>query len=123
MARASVVSKRIAGIEVEFGTTLLRRVGRGVSPTEARLIAYERAAAVLPQVEALVEQVSARAGALRGSVGAPRHRDALHDFVPRLRHCRHRTRGAGRVLVYLADLAVRWARIHYDGPGIHLTRS
>jgi len=43
----SIVSRRIARIEAELGTTLLNRTTRGITPTEAGLEFSERAQRIL----------------------------------------------------------------------------
>ena len=67
-AAKSVVSKRLASLEAKLGVSLLHRSGRRMIPNDAGLLAYERAKAVLPQVDALVDEVAVRAGTLRGPI-------------------------------------------------------
>ncbi|MHC1478736.1 LysR family transcriptional regulator [Frateuria aurantia] len=64
----SVVSKRLKQLETSLGTSLFRRSGRRLLPTEAGLLAYERARAVLPQIDALIEDIASRTGGLRGPI-------------------------------------------------------
>jgi len=64
----SVISKRVASLEAKLAVSLLHRSGRRMIPNDAGLLAYERAKVVLPQVDALVEEVTVRAGALRGPI-------------------------------------------------------
>ena len=64
----SVVSKRIASLETCLGAKLLHRANRRIVPTDDGLLVYERAAALLPQVDALVDEVACRSGALRGPI-------------------------------------------------------
>ncbi len=87
----SVVSKRLAALEAKLGASLFRRAGRSMTPTDAGLHTYERAVLLLPQFDALVEEVAAQSGDLRGliQVAAPlsfgnRHLSALIvDFMQR----------------------------------------
>lgn len=64
----SVVSKRLAGLEARLGARLLHRGSRRVTPTEAGSLLYTRAHALLASLDELVDDVSAQAGALRGSI-------------------------------------------------------
>ncbi len=64
----SVISKRVANLEAKLAVSLLHRSGRRMIPNDAGLLVYERAKVVLPQVDALVEEVGVRAGLLRGPI-------------------------------------------------------
>ena len=64
----SVVSKRLKQLEASLGVSLFRRSGRQLVPTDAGMLAYERARAVLPQVDALIDAVASRDGGLRGPI-------------------------------------------------------
>jgi DNA-binding transcriptional LysR family regulator len=64
----SVVSKRLSRLESLLGTSLFRRAGRTMRPTEVGLAVYERAVAVLAGVDGLLEEVAAKADALQGTI-------------------------------------------------------
>lgn len=66
----SVVSKRIASLEARLGAKLLHRANRRIAPTDDGLLVYERAAALLPQVDALVDEVAGRSGRCAGPFGS-----------------------------------------------------
>ncbi|ETF02967.1 LysR family transcriptional regulator [Advenella kashmirensis W13003] len=57
----SAMSKRIAELEREGGVTLLRRHGRGVSPTPAGTMLYQRAKSILKALGAAEDALSAYA--------------------------------------------------------------
>lgn len=69
----SAVSKQISGLEARLGTRLLNRTTRRLSPTEAGLAFYERAARIVAEAEAGEHAVNDLAGAPRGRlrVSAP----------------------------------------------------
>ncbi|MFC3127577.1 LysR family transcriptional regulator [Pseudoroseomonas globiformis] len=64
----SAVSKRIAQLEAQLATPLLHRAPRHVTPTESGALLYERARAVLAQLDLVADEVLARSGALQGPV-------------------------------------------------------
>lgn len=84
------LTRLLRGLEEELGTLLLRRLPRGVEPTEAGLVLLEEARAVLARAAMLEENVrrAARGEAGRLAVGFTSSA-ALHPFVPAvLRHFR-----------------------------------
>jgi DNA-binding transcriptional LysR family regulator len=65
----SVVSKRVADLEVALGATLLRRFSRGVAPTDAGAAFYARARDILNHLEEAVEAAASdRQGELSGAL-------------------------------------------------------
>ena len=91
----SIVSRRIARIEAELGTTLLNRTTRGITPTEAGLEFGERAQRILDDLAEARDIVSCQNGEVAGRlrVSLPlsfglRHMTplltALHAAHPRL---------------------------------------
>jgi DNA-binding transcriptional LysR family regulator len=64
----SVVSKRVAQLEALLSARLLNRAGRRMTPTESGLALYERARALLRQMDAMVDDLAGRAGQLQGSI-------------------------------------------------------
>jgi DNA-binding transcriptional LysR family regulator len=91
----SIVSRRIARIEAELGTTLLNRTTRGITPTEAGLEFSERAQRILDDLAEARDIVSCQNGEVAGRlrVSLPlsfglRHMTplltALHAAHPRL---------------------------------------
>lgn len=64
----SVVSKRVRGLEAMLGAKLLHRAPRQVTATETGLLLYARARILLAELDSLTEDVSSRAGALRGAI-------------------------------------------------------
>lgn len=64
----SVVSKRIAQLELQLSTKLLNRAPRQMTPTETGALLAERARAVLAQLDTVADDVMAQSGALRGLI-------------------------------------------------------
>ncbi|MXP64338.1 LysR family transcriptional regulator [Roseomonas sp. M0104] len=64
----SVVSKRVAVLETQLSARLLHRAPRRVTPTEAGSLLYERARALLGQLDTVADEVMARSGALQGMI-------------------------------------------------------
>src|SRR6476661_1903213 len=62
----SIVSRRIARIEAELGTTLLNRTTRGITPTEAGLEFSERAQRILDDLAEARDIVSFQNGEVAG---------------------------------------------------------
>jgi DNA-binding transcriptional LysR family regulator len=58
----SAASKRIAELERQVGTTLLRRHGRGVEPTQAGTMLYQRAKAILRGISLARDALTAFSG-------------------------------------------------------------
>src|SRR5258705_3362517 len=64
----SIVSRRIARIEAELGTTLLNRTTRGITPTEAGLEFSERARRSLTDLAEARDVVACQNGEVPGRV-------------------------------------------------------
>jgi len=64
----SVVSKRVALLETQLSAKLLHRAPRRVTPTETGALLYERARALLAQLDTVADEVMARSGALQGLI-------------------------------------------------------
>jgi DNA-binding transcriptional LysR family regulator len=64
----SAVSKRVAQLEAQLATRLLHRAPRHVSPTDSGALLYERARALLAQLDSVADELLARSGALQGAV-------------------------------------------------------
>ncbi|MCO6442169.1 MAG: LysR family transcriptional regulator [Nitrococcus mobilis] len=64
----SILSKRVARLEQNLGTELLRRSARGVTPSDRGEEFYRRARGGLHELEAAAEVVSSREQALRGEL-------------------------------------------------------
>jgi DNA-binding transcriptional LysR family regulator len=62
----SVISKRISDLEAALGAELFRRSTRRVIPNDRGLALYERMRALVQELDETIEQVSTRAGELRG---------------------------------------------------------
>jgi DNA-binding transcriptional LysR family regulator len=77
------LSRLVRGLETELGTLLLRRLPRGVEPTEAGLALLEEARAVLTRSEQISDTVrrTARGEQGRLAIGFTSSA-ALHPFVP-----------------------------------------
>jgi DNA-binding transcriptional LysR family regulator len=78
----SVVSHHVAGLEQEFGLTLIDRARRPVGLTEAGERLREHAAVVLGQVATAEEELRALAGLLTGTVRVGAFLSACTSFVP-----------------------------------------
>ncbi|HLG87334.1 MAG TPA: LysR substrate-binding domain-containing protein [Alphaproteobacteria bacterium] len=76
----SSVSKRVSDLEDSLGTQLLYRSSRRVVPTERGLVFYERARAILQQLDEAAEALSEKADDLAGLVriAAPMSFGILH---------------------------------------------
>src|SRR5215217_5406598 len=81
--RQPPLTRLLQGLEAQLGCRLLRRLPRGVEPTEAGLALLEEARAVLARADALEDAVrrAARGEAGRLAVGFTSSA-ALHPFVP-----------------------------------------
>jgi DNA-binding transcriptional LysR family regulator len=62
----SVISKRISDLESTLGAELFRRSTRRIIPNDRGLALYERMRALVHEFDEAMEQVSTRAGELRG---------------------------------------------------------
>jgi DNA-binding transcriptional LysR family regulator len=78
----SVVSHHVAGLEQEFGLTLVDRATRPVGLTEAGERLRDHAAVVLGQVAGAEEEMRALAGLLTGTVRVGAFLTACTSFVP-----------------------------------------
>jgi DNA-binding transcriptional LysR family regulator len=94
----SIVSRRIARLEVELGIRLLSRTTRGISPTEAGLEFKARSERILAELEEAREAVAQQAG---GVVG-------------RLRLSAPLSFGVRHVAPVLAEMAQRHPRLEMD---------
>jgi len=94
----SIVSRRISRMEAEFGTRLLSRTTRGVSPTEAGLDLKARAERILADYEEARDAVTHRGG----------------DVTGRLRLSVPLSFGVQHVAPLLAELAVRHPGLEMD---------
>jgi DNA-binding transcriptional LysR family regulator len=94
----SIVSRRIARLEVEVGIRLLSRTTRGISPTEAGLEFKARSERILAELEEAREAVAQQAG---GVVG-------------RLRLSAPLSFGVRHVAPELAEMAQRHPRLEMD---------
>jgi LysR family nitrogen assimilation transcriptional regulator len=67
------LSNQLAALEADLGAKLFNRSSQGVQPTEAGMILYRHAQALLAHVEETCQQVKASASALSGavSIGMP----------------------------------------------------
>lgn len=87
----SVVNKYVIALENELGTQLLRRSSRQVSPTEAGTAFYNRAIAILDELDDALSAVTQLQGHPRGNlrINAPMSFGSLHlapilaDFMAR----------------------------------------
>jgi len=81
--RQPPLTRLLQGLEAQLGCRLLRRLPRGVAPTEPGLVLLEEARAVLARAAALEDAVrrAARGEAGRLAVGFTSSA-ALHPFVP-----------------------------------------
>jgi DNA-binding transcriptional LysR family regulator len=94
----SIISRRIARMEAEFGTRLLSRTTRGVSPTEAGLDLKARAERILADYEEARDAVTHRGG----------------DVTGRLRLSVPLSFGVQHVAPLLAELAARHPGLEMD---------
>jgi DNA-binding transcriptional LysR family regulator len=76
-------SKRMADLEAAAGVTLLERHSRGVRPTAAGRVLFERARAVLKEVEHLAADLSDYASGVVGVVRLWANTSAITQFLPR----------------------------------------
>ncbi|MFO1299595.1 MAG: LysR substrate-binding domain-containing protein [Burkholderiaceae bacterium] len=79
---ASAVSKRIAAIEREIGTTLLVRGRRGIEPTAAGEVLLRQARDVLGAMERMHAEISEFATGVHGSVRVTASVSALAEWLP-----------------------------------------
>jgi DNA-binding transcriptional LysR family regulator len=76
-------SKRIADLEAAVGVALLERHSRGVRPTAAGQVLFERARGVLKEVEHLAADLSDYASGVVGVVRLWANTSAITQFLPR----------------------------------------
>jgi DNA-binding transcriptional LysR family regulator len=79
----SAVSRQVASVEAAVGATLFRRGARGVEPTAAGVALARRAAAVLAQLEAAVQEVVALGDQMVGRLAVGAFPSAAAVLVPR----------------------------------------
>ena len=75
-------SRRITDLEAAVGVTLLERHSRGVRPTAAGQVLFDRARAVLQEVEHLSAELSDYASGVVGVVRLWTNTSALTQFLP-----------------------------------------
>ena len=79
------ISKRIAGLEAELGTTLFDRIGRKIQLTEAGTSLLPRARTILAELAAARTQVANLSGEISGLLTmATSHHIGLHRLAPAL---------------------------------------
>jgi DNA-binding transcriptional LysR family regulator len=78
----SAISKRIAALEEEIGTSLLKRGRRGIEPTPAGEVLLRRAREVLGTMERTHAELSEFAGGAHGSIRVLASLSALSEFLP-----------------------------------------
>lgn len=76
-------SKRVSDLERAVGVSLLERHSRGVRPTEAGRVLFERARGVLKEVEHLSADLSDYASGVVGVVRLWANTSAVTQFLPR----------------------------------------
>jgi DNA-binding transcriptional LysR family regulator len=79
----SAVSQQLSQLEVEAGTTLLERVGRGVVLTPAARVLVQHADLVLAQLEQAETDLAAMAGEVTGVLRVASFQTVLFALVPR----------------------------------------
>ncbi len=75
-------SKRITDLEAAIGVTLLERHSRGVRPTAAGQVLFDRARSVLQEVEHLSAELSDYASGVVGVIRLWTNTSALTQFLP-----------------------------------------
>jgi len=78
----SSVSVRIRALEASFGTALLDRTGRGVSPTSAGLVLAENARLAIAQLEQMHAALQPFANGVTGRVILFANNNAISSFLP-----------------------------------------
>jgi DNA-binding transcriptional LysR family regulator len=79
---ASAVSKRISELEDRFGTPLLRRTNKGVTPTDAGITLLQLARGILHDMNNLHVQISEYSSGVRGHVRLSANISAINQFLP-----------------------------------------
>jgi DNA-binding transcriptional LysR family regulator len=79
----SAVSRQIASVEAAVGTTLFQRSARGVEPTAAGATVARRAATVLAQLDAALQEVAALGDQMVGRLAMGAFPSAAAVLVPR----------------------------------------
>ena len=79
----SAVSRQVASVEAAVGTPLFRRGARGVEPTAAGVALARRAAAVLAELDAAVQEVVALGDPMVGRLAIGAFPSAAAVLVPR----------------------------------------
>src|ERR1700761_6075969 len=77
------VSHHLARLEVETGSRLIQRVGRGIRLTDAGRMLAERAEEILGRLDAAEAELAAHTGLRAGRVRLAAFPSALGTFVPR----------------------------------------
>src|SRR5688572_19836406 len=78
----SAISKRIAAIEEDIGSPLLKRGRRGIEPTAAGQALLTRARDILASMERLHAELAEFASGVRGSVRVFASLSSLSEFLP-----------------------------------------
>ena len=78
----SAASKRVAELERQLGTVLLRRHGRGVEPTPAGAVLYQRARAILRSLKLAEDAVTAFSPQGVPKVRLAANRSTIIQFLP-----------------------------------------
>jgi len=78
----SAASKRVAELERRVGTTLLRRHGRGVEPTPAGAMLYQRAKAVLRSLRLAEDAITAFSPQGAPKIRLAANRSTIVQFLP-----------------------------------------
>lgn len=78
----SALSRRLADLEHAFGTALLVRSPRGVTPTDAGRLVFERGVKLDEELQALVREVETEGGEIRGTVRLHANMSAVIGFLP-----------------------------------------
>ena len=76
------VSHHLARLEVETGSRLVQRAGRGIRLTEAGRLLADRAAEILGRLDAAEDELAAHTGLRAGRVRLAAFPSALGTFVP-----------------------------------------
>jgi DNA-binding transcriptional LysR family regulator len=78
----SAASKRVAELERQVGTVLLRRHGRGVEPTPAGAVLYQRAKSILKSLKLAEDAVAAFSPQGVPKVRLAANRSTIIEFLP-----------------------------------------
>ena len=78
----SAMSRRLADLEHAFGTPLLVRSPRGVTPTDAGRLVFDRGVRLDEDLQTLVREVETASGEIRGTVRLHANMSAVIGFLP-----------------------------------------